>query len=449
MTKMTTLKRKAISCLSIALLFSAPVVLSENIGGNIAQAQDQVKAQGDSAKKSTSVKVPAMRNRVYTQLARAQKLADEGNGLEGFDVLDEVQDRIESLNSYERAMLWNFYGFMYYGNDDVASAIDSFEKVIKEQAIPESLRLSTLYSLAQLSMQMQNFPQSLVFLGLWQASNPKEMTDTQQVLFAQVYYQNKEYQQSLNYVSKAVAQSIAANEIPKENWLVLQRANYFELKQPIEVTSVIENLVRYYNKPKYWLQLSAMYGEIGEEGKQLAVMESAWQAGYVTQPTDIITLVQLYRYHQVPIKAANLLAEAIDNGKVIAEEKYLDMLAKAYIAAKDDEKSIPVLINAAKISDTGKFDAHLAQAYLNLEKWQLAIKSADKALNHGGLDSETNLGNMYLVKGMAAFNLQQFEQSLSAFEQATKVKSSAKTAKQWFKYVEKEQGAKQKLVMLN
>ena len=445
MTKNTILKRKVISCFSIALLFSAPVVLSQNMGGNIAQAQ----AQNLSAKKSTSVKVPAMRNRVYTQLARAQKLADEGNGLEGFDVLDEVQDRIDSLNSYERAMLWNFYGFMYYGNDDIASAIDSFEKVVSEKEIPNSLRLSTLYSLAQLSMQLQNFDQSLTFLGLWKESNPKEMTNTQQVLFAQVHYQNKQYKQSLSYVSKAIEQSEIAKEVPKENWLVLQRASYFELKQPIDVTRVIESLVRYYNKPKYWLQLSAMYGEIGEEDKQLAVMESAWQAGYVTKSTDIITLVQLYRYHNVPIKAANLLAEAIDNGKVVAQEKYLDMLAQAYIAAKDDEKSIPVLIKAAEIGETGKFDAHLAQAYLNLEKWQLAINSADKALERGKLDSESTEGNMYLVKGMAAFNLQNFEQSLVAFSQAKKVKSSAKTAKQWFHYVQKEQGAKQKLAMLN
>ena len=445
MTKNTILKRKVISCFSIALLFSAPVVLSQNMGGNIAQAQ----AQNPSAKKSTSVKVPAMRNRVYTQLARAQKLADEGNGLEGFDVLDEVQDRIDSLNSYERAMLWNFYGFMYYGNDDIASAIDSFEKVVSEKEIPNSLRLSTLYSLAQLSMQLQNFDQSLTFLGLWKESNPKEMTNTQQVLFAQVHYQNKQYKQSLTYVSKAIEQSEIANEIPKENWLVLQRASYFGLKQPIEVTRVIENLVRYYNKPKYWLQLSAMYGEIGEEDKQLAVMESSWQAGYVTKPTDIITLVQLYRYHNVPIKAANLLAEAIDSGKVVAQEKYLDMLAQAYIAAKDDEKSLPVLMQAAEIADTGKFDAHLAQAYFNLEKWQLAINSTDKALKRGELDSDSIIGNMHLVKGIAAFNLQKYEQSLLAFGKARKVKISAKTAKQWFHYVEKEQGAKQKLAMLN
>ena len=310
MTKNTILKRKVISCFSIALLFSAPVVLSQNMGGNIAQAQ----AQNPSAKKSTSVKVPAMRNRVYTQLARAQKLADEGNGLEGFDVLDEVQDRIDSLNSYERAMFWNFYGFMYYGNDDIASAIDSFEKVVNEKAIPSSLRLSTLYSLAQLSMQLQNFDQSLKFLGTWKENNPKEMTNTQQVLFAQVHSQNKQYKQSLSYVSKAIEQSETANEVPKENWLILQRASYFQLKQTIDVTRVIENLVRYYNKPKYWLQLSAMYGEIGEEEKQLAVMESKYEDNskyfkdfffnssqyqkYATAPTGSAEMSETYKVKQ-------------------------------------------------------------------------------------------------------------------------------------------------------
>lgn len=90
-----------------------------------------------------------MRNRVYSQLARAQKLADEGEKIEGFEVLDAVKDNIDRLNSYERAMLFNFYGFMYYGNEDLASAIDSFEQVIAEQGIPDSLYLSTLYSLAQ------------------------------------------------------------------------------------------------------------------------------------------------------------------------------------------------------------------------------------------------------------------------------------------------------------
>lgn len=240
-----------------------------------------------------SVKVPAMRNRVYAQLARAQKLADEGDKIEGFSVLSDVKDRIDSLNSYEKAMLWNFYGFMYYGNDDVALAIDSFENVVSEVAIPESLRLSTLYSLAQLTMQQQDYTKTLDYLAQWQKLNSKDLTSSQHIMFAQVYYQDKQYQQSLVAVNSAIELAKADNALPKENWLILQRANYYELKQPENVAKVLEQLVKYYEKPQYWIQLSGMYGEIGQEAKQMATMETAWQAGYITTPQQIVTLAQL------------------------------------------------------------------------------------------------------------------------------------------------------------
>lgn len=435
------IKNLSLSIISAAVLFSASSFISADFGGTIAQAADKV-----ASEPADSIKVPAMRNRVYSQLARAQKFADEGQKKEGLEVLHNVKDRIGSLNSYERAMLWNFYGFMYYGNDDLASAIVHFEKVVAEDAIPQSLRTSTLYSLAQLSMQQQDYDKSLSYLTTWEKINAKPLTSTQQMMFAQIYYQNKNYQASLNYVNEAVEQMIAKNEMPKENWLILQRANYYELKQPKNVVTVIENLVRYYDKPKYWIQLSGMYGEVGEEDKQLAVMESAYQAGYVTSSQNIITLVQLYRFHGVPYKAANLLSNAIDKGDVAAEEKYLDMLAQSFIAAKDDEKAIPVLVKASQIAETGKFDAFLAQSYLNLEKWELAIKSAKQAIKRGGIE---RLGNMHLVVGMSNFNLKKFNQSLSAFKDAQQLKESAKTAKQWHSYVEREKNNHINLAMIN
>lgn len=433
---------KIISSLFItSLLVVIPNIVFE---GGTAQAAE-VEQSAQKAKRSK--KVPAMRNRVYTQLARAQKLADEGDKIEGFNVLDDVKDRIDSLNSYERAMLFNFYGFMYYGNDDTALAIDSFNQVIAENGIPEPLYLSTVYSLAQLSMQQQNFDQTLQYLNKWQQANNKKLNTSQQMLFAQVYYQTKDYQLSLDRIELALL--VDPKKVAKEHWLILQRANYFELKQPQKVTEVMEQLVRHYSKAEYWLQLSAMYGETDQEAKQLAVMEAAWQAGYVTNSSDILNLAQLYRFHEVPYKAAKLLKEVIASGAITAQEKHLGLLAQAYIVAKDDEKAIPVLIKAAEVSDSGKFDAQLAQAYLNLEKWQLAINSADKALlsAQGKVDNSQS-GTMLLVKGMANFNLKEYDLAKLAFTQAQKHNQVKKTAQQWFHYVDKEQGQASRLVML-
>ncbi|WDE00193.1 tetratricopeptide repeat protein [Thalassomonas actiniarum] len=434
-------KNHLLMLLTAGVMFTAPA-----LPGIAGQAQA---AEPAAAKQKKSVKVPAMRDRVYSQLARAQKLADEGERASGFAVLDKVKDRLDSLNPYEKAMLFNFYGFMHYAGDDIPSAIASFEQVVKEQQIPESLLLSTCYSLAQLNMQQQNYTGALAWLEKWQAANSKPLTANQQILMAQVHFQLKQYQAAIGYIELAVAGAETAGDIPKENWLVLQRAAYYELGQSDKVTLVMEALVRYYDKAQYWLQLGGMYGETGQEKKQLAVMEAAWQAGYVVKSSDIISLAQLYLYHGVPYKAAKLLDEAIEKGDVIAQTQYLDLLAQAYVQAKEDKKAIPVLKKAAEIADNGKFDEKLAQAYLNLELWPQAITSAEKALERGQLHQESN---MHLVLGMAQFNLQNYDMAIMALQNAQNIAQksgqSQKMAKQWLAYVKREKGQQMKLAKL-
>jgi tetratricopeptide (TPR) repeat protein len=427
------MKKILCTILSISTLYASPVL----VGG-------LAKAQAEETKKS--VRVPAMRNRVYTQLARAQQIADNGDKAEGLAVLDAVKDRLESLNSYEKSMLWNFYGFMHYANEDLVQAKASFKNVVAQDAIPESLRLSTLYSLAQLSMQQQAHEETLNYLNLWKEVNTKALTASQHMLFAQVHYQDNNFTQSLISIGNAIEVANANNQKAKENWLILQRANYYELKQPEKVTEVMELMVKLYSKPEYWIQLASMYGEIGQEKKQMGAMETAWQAGYITKDQDIITLVQLYRFNGAPFKAAKLLDESIASGKVVATVKHLEMLAQSYVAAKNDEKAIPVLAKAAEIADTGKFDAQLAQAYLNLENWDKAIETAKKALDRGGISRE---GDMHLILGMSYFNVKLFSQSLTSFERAESIKASEKTAKQWIKYVSREKQQAELLAMLN
>lgn len=388
-----------------------------------------------------SKKVPAMRNRVYTQLARAQKLADEGNKAEGFEALNDVKDRLDSLNAYEQAMLFNFYGFMYYGDDNLAKAIESFTQVISdESSIPDSLVISTRYSLAQLSMQQQDYTGALAHLNAWKKVNPKALSANQEMLFAQVYFQDKQYIDCLMHIESAISLAVADKKNPKENWLILQRATHYELNQPKQVTEVMEQLVRLYDKPQYWLQLAGMYGEIGEEEKQIAVMEAAFQAGYITKASEITTLAQLYQFHGAPYKAAKLLSESIDNGTLVAQEKNLDMLARAYLSAKEPMKSASVLKELIKLSDNGQHEALLAQIYLNDEQWKIAATYAEQAIEKSANDKEASyLGNMYLAIGMAHFNLHHFDQSLQAFDKAKQLPKIKKTAQQWSKYVAREQ----------
>jgi hypothetical protein len=68
------------------------------------------------------------------------------------------------------------------------------------------------------------------------------------------------------------------------------------------------------------------------------------------------------------------------------------------------------------------------------------ISAADQAIKKSKNDKVTAyLGNMYLAKGMANFNLKEFDSALEAFTQAQELPKIKKTAIQWAKYVEREQ----------
>lgn len=420
----------------VASLCCSPLVLSTmgiNVGG-VAQAAEQ-----------KTKKVPAMRERVYSQLARAQKIAEEQGVDAGITVLDEVAERAEQMNSYERAMLWNFYGFTYYNAEKIDKAVESFNKVVAEEAIPESLMLSTLFSLAQLSMMQDNYEQTLRYLTRWQKANPKPLTANEHILFAQVHYQTKQFEKALAPLNAAIALTEKENKPPKENWLVLQRAVYFELKQPENVTRVLEKMVRLFNKPKYWIQLAGMYGETGAEDKQLAVMESAWQAGFIDKESDMSTLAQLYLYNNVPFKAGQIMAEGIEQGVIKRNLKNLEFLAQAWMMAKENEKALPVLRAAAELSDNGNNYAILAETLVNLEQWQPAIDAAKLALQKGGLKNE---GNMHIAQGIAYFNLKSFDYSLAALKDAQQHKNVAQMAANWRSFVQREKQQQESLAML-
>ncbi|MGO2011958.1 MAG: tetratricopeptide repeat protein [Pseudoalteromonas sp.] len=421
------LLKTAVIC-SIVLTSSVvlPSVISLVPGANVAKV---------FAEEQQTVRVPALREKVYSQLARAQKLADDGDVKAGLAALDSINERSSSMNDYEIAMMHNFYGFIYYNENDLPKAIESFENVVGVDAIPETLRLSTTFSLAQLAMANGDYDKVIKYLAQWDKINTKPKTDAYYVLKSQAYYQKKEYQQGVDNINQAIAQADREGRVPKENWLVLQRAMYYSLNQPKEVVKVLERMVKLFNKPEYWVQLSGMYGETGQEERQLAVLEAAYQQGFLKSKSDLNQLSQVYLFNGLAFKAASVMEQGIDSGVIEDTAKNYAFIAEAMVQAKEDSKSIVYFTKAAEESNHGKFEQRLAEIYVNLEKYDEAADAARKALNKGSLEFESNA---YVALGMAQYNLQNFDASILAFEQAEKHKKSQRLASQWIKYVKRE-----------
>ncbi|OHU85475.1 MULTISPECIES: tetratricopeptide repeat protein [Pseudoalteromonas] len=422
---MINIKRITINSALFVAVAVAPSIVSLTPYVSVSTAYAETKTK----------RVPALREKVYSQLARAQKLADDGDVKAGLEALDSIKDRSSSMNSYEIAMMYNFYGFIYYNENQLDKAIAAFESVVAEEEIPESLRLSTTFSLAQLAMANSEYNKVIKYLEQWDSINTKTIPDNYYVLRSQANYQLKNYQEALKYINTVINVTEADNGIPKENWLVLQRALYYSLNQPIEVTKTLEKMVKLFNKPDYWVQLAGMYGEIGEEKKQLAIFEAAKQQGFVKTRSQIMQLAQVYMYNGLSYKAAKLMEQGLLSGVVEDNPKNQVFIAESLVQAKENNKAISYFEKASEQVEHGNYEQRLAEVYITLEMYDEAADAARLALDKGGLTFESNA---YVALGMAQYNLQNFDASILAFEQAEKHKKSENIAKQWIKYVKKE-----------
>ncbi len=420
---------------STSIVFSLFIVLMSLGGLSYSGISHGAQAESSLGERKTR-RTPALRSRVYEQLARAQSLGDAGDVAGAIAILDEVKDKSSSMNSYERAMMYNFYGFIYYAEEDFDNTIASFKSAVNESPIPVSFEQTTLYSLAQLSMAQGNYDDVIAYLERWESLNDGDIPPKNYILKAQALYQNKAYNEAIGYIETAIKNHENDGYLPDENWLILQRAIYFELKQPLKVKEIILKLIRLYDKPKYWIQLAGMYGELEQEKKQLAAFEIAYQRGFVTSASDTFNLAQLYYYHGAPYKGARLMEQAIKSGLLDENLRNLKFLAQSWQLAQENEKAIPVMQQASEMSADGELDAQLALLFYNTEKYSMAVDAAKRALEKGSLNRQ---GDTHMVLGLSYYNQKRFPEALEQLSLAESFNSSRAAARQWAKYVEKEQ----------
>ncbi len=380
-------------------------------------------------------RVPTLRARVYEQLARAQTESEAGNVTGAIEILDDVKAKISSMNPYEIATMYNFYGFIYYEQENFPKTIESFELAIEQTPIPVGFEQTALYSLAQLNMVEGDYKKVIDYLERWEALATGDIPPRNMILKAQALYQDKQYKDAGSLIETAIAAHEAEGYLPDENWLVLQRAIYYELKQPVKVKDTIAKLIRLYDTPRYWIQLAGMYGELEQNEKQLATMEIAYQRGYVTSGSDIFMLSQLYYFNGIPYKGARLMEEGLSTGALEENLRNTRFLAQSWQAAREDNKAIDAFEVAAGLSEDGELDAQLALLYYNNDKFDKAIESSNRAIEKGSL---RNAGNTYMVLGLSLYNKRQFAEALDTLAKAEEFAPSRASARQWRGFVERE-----------
>ena len=385
-------------------------------------------------------KTPAMRERVYSRLSEAQACAEMDDYACAQKLLEEVRS-MSDLNSYEMAQMWNFYAYIAFNQDNFPQAITAYENVLKQPDLPLGLETTTTYTLCQLYFQEEQYDKSLELLNHWfqVAENPGPEA---YVLQAQIYYQLQRFKDGIAPVQTAIKLAQEQGKTVQENWYRLLNVFYYELEDIPNVINVLRTMIQNWPKREYFIQLAGMFGEQGEEEKQLAMFEVAYEAGWLERGTELVNYAQMLLQADIPFKAAVILQKGLDSGTVESTEANWRILAQSWQLAQDDMKAIPALTKAASLSSEGTLDVLLAQSYQNVSQWQECVDAARAGLDKGGLrrDDQANM-----ILGGCLFELKQYEQARNAFNAAATDSRSRAGAQNWINYIEAEQDRERQL----
>ena len=394
----------------------------------------------ESSQRRETRRTPSMRERVYSRLSEAQACAELDDTECAMELLAEVRD-MRNLNSYETAQMWNFYAFIYFGLDNYREAVRAYEMVLVQPDLPLGMETNTIFTLTQLYFQLEQYQQSLDMLARWfdVAENPGP---DPYYLRAQIHYQIQQYREGIEPIRQAIEVAQIQGKTVQENWYRLLNVFYYELEDYPNVIGVLRTLIESWSKREYFIQLSAMYGQQGEDNKQLALFETAFEAGWLQRSSEYVQLSQLLLQAEVPVKAALIMEASLNEGIVESTENNWRVLAQAWQLAQEDVKAIPALSHAAGLSDSGELNLRLAQSHQNLAQWQECTDAARDGLRKGDL-RRADQGSMIL--GACLFELDEYGQARTAFQSAEEDSRSRTSARSWIRYVNAEEERERQL----
>mgnify|MGYP001465872296 FL=1 len=435
---LTSFKAVAVS----AMFLGGAVLLDPVTPGSLVSSAN---AQDDKAKqdKRETRRTPALRNKVYERLAEAQGLAEAKDYAGAAAILNDMiaEDGKRALNSYELANVYNLFAFLSYATEDYAQSLRYYEQVIAQPDIPLAMEINTRFTIAQLYFVQEKWQQGIDALLVWFDLSEKPNAGAY-VLLAQGYYQVKNFDLALKNVETAIDMHEAEGKLPKEQWYNLARFLYFDKEDFDSALDVLNTLIIYYPKKQYWVQASHLYGEKKEEQKQLALMEAAYEQGFLDRSSELVTMSYLYLNAEVPYFAASVIEKGFDDELVDDKSKNYELAGSAWAQAREVAKSIPMMEKAAAKSDEGELYVRLGNVYLDGDQFAKAADSVSKGLKKGGVKRPDQAR---LVLGMAYFNLGEYNKARKAFRDAGKDERSEKYAKQWISYVTSEEERQREL----
>ena len=390
-------------------------------------AQDDERAERDAQK---TKQAQAVSKEVYDKILKAQEQVEAKDYKGPLRALNNLYNP-DKLTEYEQANVLNYIGFVYYNMEDIPNAIRTYERMVAIPSLEPQMAKQTTYTLAQLYTMEENYQKALQTLDKWfvMETNPAPEPF---ILKAQNLYQVQRYKDMIEPIENAMRVARERDKPVKEDWYVLLNFAYFQEEDYAQVRDIQKILLASWPKKRYWFSLAGAFTELGEDNNLIAAYGAAHDQGMLEKESELVTMAQLYMQAEVPYKAATLLEREMESGRVTKSAKNYRLLSQAWMLSQEDERAVPALKEAAKMSDDGELDVRLGNTYLNLGNYDECINAVQAGLRKGGLK---NPDNAQISLGMCLYNKRRYQAAIEAFRAASKTPRSRKVSQQWISVI--------------
>lgn len=413
------MKRSTFSLIAwVLLLFAVPPGFAE----------ENLDLEALRAEREEKLERYFVRTLTQKRLNTAVEFLEAGEYAEARKKLEKL--KFTRLNPYERALAYRFLAYAAIGMEDPAAAVEYFAKAVEQAALPIDDEATVRFTIAQIYASLDEWEKVIATIVEWfrYVERPNAVA---YYMLAVSHYQLEQYDEAL----PPALEILEVAKEPKERWLQLVAALHLEKEDFDSAVPILEELVTRFPKKQYWVQLSLIYGARGDYEDALRVQQLAYEQDLLTEDNELRRLARTYLFHQLPYPAAQVLDRGLETGQIERDRDVLELLGNSWIAAREYEKSIQPLQQAAELAEDGKLYLRLGQVRIQREDWKEATTLIQKAIEKGGLDDE---GKAQLLLGISYFSGENPEAARMAFRRARKHESTRSDADAWLQHIARQ-----------
>jgi len=308
---------------------------------------------------------------VYQALQQAQRALKEQQPKQAEKYLNRAHSK--ARNAYDRALIAQNRAYVSMAVKDYPAAMQAITQALAHKALPAGAAGDLRYLQAQLLARDARTPQAISRLQALLRNKPKPPEGAQDLL-ARLYLRNQQLQPAATLLEQMVQHQPKA----KDEVYDLLAATDYRLQRYQRSIPLLKTLIR--RQPAnsgYWTRLIASQLAADRNQQALATLELAHQQGYLNHAKDTQRLARLYRRHGLPLAAAKLLQQAIEQDRLPSTTANLRELADAWRQAREWRNmglTLEQTLAACDDRDKGPLHLQLGIAYYHTRDWRGAYR---------------------------------------------------------------------------